>query len=161
RPGRYRLEISADKFKTARVNSIEVIAGRSYSMTEKLEIGAAAQTVSVEAGSLPGMEKQNNTVEKTIAGGQILDLPYRSREAILMGALDPGAQTMGGPRNTAFEGLPKGSINITFDGINNQDNLLRSTDGFFPLRDGRIDDVQEFGLTTNAMQSSVNAAAGV
>ena len=63
-------------------------------------------------------------------------------------------QTSGGPRNSTFEGLPKGTINITFDGINNQCNLLKSSDGYFAINDPRIDDIEEFGITTNANDAS-------
>jgi hypothetical protein len=73
--------------------------------------------------------------------------------------------TVGGPRNSAFEGLPKGSINITYDGINAQDNALKSSDGFFAVNDPRIDDVEEFGITNannafHAVASSVVGAQG-
>jgi Carboxypeptidase regulatory-like domain len=76
--------------------------------------------------------------------------------------------TVGGPRNSTFEGLPQGAINITFDGINAQCNLLRSSDGFFSVNDPRVDDVEEFGATTSANnafhatgRSVVGAQAGL
>jgi hypothetical protein len=40
----------------------------------------------------------------------------------------------GRPRTSSVNGLPKGALNITLDGINVQDNLLKSSDGFFNLR---------------------------
>ncbi len=88
------------------------------------------------------------TITNTVTGKSITQLPFNSRSAVLLGVLDPGAETSGGSRNSAFEGLPKGAINITFDGINVQDNLLKSSDGFFAINDPRIDDVEEFAITT-------------
>jgi hypothetical protein len=84
-----------------------------------------------------------------------------SRSALLLAVLDPGAQTVGGPRNSAFEGLPKGTINITFDGINAQDNVLKSSDGFFAINDPRIDDIEEFGITTTGNDPSKNGQGAV
>jgi len=46
----------------------------------------------------------------------------------------PGAATTGRARQTSFDGLPKGALNITYDGINAQDNLLKSTMASSPSR---------------------------
>ncbi len=78
----------------------------------------------------------------------------------MLAVLDPGAQTVGGPRNSAFEGLPKGAINITFDGINAQCNLLKSSDGFFSINDPRIDDIEEFGITTSGNRDPSKTGQG-
>jgi len=61
--------------------------------------------------------------------------------------LETQNMTVGGPRNSSFEGLPKGAINVTFDGIDAQDNVLRSSDGFFAINDPRLDNLEEFGIT--------------
>ena len=120
----------------------------------------ASTLVSVTAGQQL-LETQN-----TISGRSNTNLPMNSRSAVLLGALDPGSPIAGGSRNSTFEGLPKGTINTTFDGINAQDNILKSGDGFFALQDPRIDDVEEFGATTNAnnafhaLSASVNGAQG-
>ncbi len=79
----------------------------------------------------------------------------------MLATLDPGAQTVGGPRNTTFEGLPKGTINVTFDGINAQDNVLKSNDGFFAINDPRIDDIEEFGITTSGNDPSKTGQGAV
>jgi hypothetical protein len=39
-------------------------------------------------------------------------------------------------------------LNITVDGLNTQDNLLKSSDGFFARIAPRIDAVEEVTLTT-------------
>jgi hypothetical protein len=65
-----------------------------------------------------------------------------------LGTLMPGAQTTGRIRNTSFMGLPKGSINITFDGINAQDNINKTSDGFFTTIRPRVDSVEEFSIST-------------
>ncbi|MFZ0820844.1 MAG: TonB-dependent receptor [Candidatus Acidiferrales bacterium] len=160
-PGVYTIEISMTNFKTAKISNVEVIVGRTYPITQKLEVGSTTVTVDVNQGGQAVIETANTSVQNTMTGRAITNLPFVSRSAILIGVLDPGAQTVGGPRNSTFEGLPKGAINITFDGINVQDNLLKSSDGFFAINDPRIDDVQEFGITTNANDPSKSGEGAI
>ena len=47
-----------------------------------------------------------------------------------------------------MNGLPKGSVNLTLDGANIQDNFLRSSDGFFTSIQPKSDAVQEVTVTT-------------
>jgi hypothetical protein len=119
--------------------------------------------VSMNAGQ-QNLETQNTSTQATVTGKSITTLPLKSRSALLLGQLDPGAQTNGGPRNSTFEGLPKGSVNVTFDGMNVQDNLLRSSDGFFAINDSRIDGIEEYGITTageGAVQMSYVSNANI
>jgi hypothetical protein len=147
-PGTYKVSIVADKFKTYELTDVKVTVGSTYTLTAKLEVGIQSMTTEVKGGGAAVIDPTGHSVTTTVSGKQITNLPFNSRSAILLGILDPGAQTSGGSRNTTFEGLPKGTINITFDGINIQDNVLKSSDGFFAINDPRIDDVEEFSITT-------------
>jgi len=159
-PGRYKVTVTMANFKTAVSNDVEIIMHRTYELPIKLEVGAAGVTVNIEAGQQL-METVNTSTQATITGRSITNLPLNSRSALLLAVLDPGAQTVGGPRNSTFEGLPKGTINITFDGINAQDNLLKSSDGFFAINDPRIDDIEEFGITTTGNDPSKTGQGAV
>jgi hypothetical protein len=152
-PGHYRVTVSAPNFKNTVENDVEIIQRKTYELPIKLEIGASTVNVEVVAGQQL-LETVNTATNATITGRSITNLPLNSRSSLLLAVLDPGAQTVGGPRNSAFEGLPKGTINITFDGINAQDNTLKSNDGFFSINDPRIDDVEEFGITTSGNDPS-------
>jgi hypothetical protein len=147
-PSVYKVTIEMNNFKTGIFTNITITLGKTYSLPAKLEVGEKTITVQVEGGGEQLMETQTATVTNTVSGKSITNLPFNSRSAVLLGVLDPGAETSGGSRNSAFEGLPKGAINITFDGINVQCNLLKSSDGFFAINDPRIDDVEEFAITT-------------
>ncbi len=161
-PGTYTVTIEMTGFKKSVTNNITVITGRTYDLSKtKLEVGSASVEVKVEAGGMQVLETQNTSTQATISGRAITNLPYESRSGVLMGVLDPGAQTVGGSRNSTFEGLPKGTINITFDGVNIQDNLLKSSDGFFAINDPRIDDVEEFGITTTGNDPSKTGEGAV
>ncbi len=147
-PSVYKVTVEMNNFKTGVFTNITITLGKTYSLPAKLEVGEKTITVQVEGGGEQLMETQSATVTNTVSGKSITNLPFNSRSAVLLGVLDPGAETEGGSRNSSFEGLPKGAINITFDGINVQCNLLKSSDGFFAINDPRIDDVEEFAITT-------------
>ncbi|HEY4837882.1 MAG TPA: carboxypeptidase-like regulatory domain-containing protein, partial [Candidatus Acidoferrales bacterium] len=138
-PGHYRVTVAMANFKTSISDDVEVIMHRTFELPIKLEVGQTTVNVEVTIGQ-QSMETQNTSTQQTITGRSITNLPLVSRSALMLAVLDPGAQSVGGPRNSTFEGLPKGAINITFDGINAQCNLLKSSDGFFSINDPRIDD---------------------
>ena len=71
----------------------------------------------------------------------------------------PGVSTPAGNRDATINGLPRGMINITLDGVNIQDNTLRSTDGFFAIVSPRLDSVEEVTVTT-ASQGAGDAGQG-
>src|ERR1019366_7191307 len=142
-PSVYKVTIELKSFKTSVFSNVTITVGKTYSLPAKLELGEQSITVQVEGGGEQLLETQSATITNTVTGRAITQLPFNSRSAVLLGVLDPGAETSGGSRNSAFEGLPKGAINITFDGINVQDNLLKSSDGFFAINDPRIDDVEQ------------------
>ena len=51
--------------------------------------------------------------------------------------------TPGATRDSIVNGLPQSTINMTLDGVNIQDNTLKSTDGFFAIVGPRIDAIEE------------------
>jgi hypothetical protein len=158
-PGNYSVTITSPNFKTLVVNSVDVLAGSTYTLNNRLDVGAASVSVQVEGGGQQIMETQGTSVSNTVSGRSMMEMPLNSRAAT-------GGGGRGGPANSTSEGLPKGSINITFDGTNIQCNLLKNTDGYFALNDPRIDDIEEFGTTTNAnnafhaLSTSVTGAQG-
>lgn len=155
-PANYTLTVEVAGFKKMQMTNVTIQVSKTNDVPIKMEVGEVNTIVNVEGGGQQIVETTNTSVSSTISGKAITTLPFNSRSAVLLGVLDPGAQTVGGSRNTTFEGLPKGTINITFDGINIQDNLLKSSDGFFAINDPRIDDVDEFNIT--AAGNSVDKA---
>jgi len=55
----------------------------------------------------------------------------------------PGTST-GCPRRSSVNGFLKGAPNTTLDGMNVQDNLLKSNDGFLSYIQPRTDAIDEF-----------------
>jgi hypothetical protein len=148
--GNYTVTIAAPGFKTAVVPDVKVDVGTPSSVNVTLEVGAPTETVQVVdvAGEL--LQTQNATVGTTITGRQIVDQPQASRDALDLVTLLPGVQTTGRPRTSTVNGLPKGALNITLDGVDVQDNLISSNDGFFTFVRPRIDAVGEVTVSTAA-----------
>src|SRR5205085_491246 len=48
----------------------------------------------------------------------------------------------------SVNGLPKGALSISIDGVDAQDNLLKSSDGFFTFIRPRIDAIDEVTIST-------------
>jgi hypothetical protein len=151
--GSYTVSVTMQGFKTAQVRSVKVVIGGQHGLNVQLELGEIASTVVIEGGT-EILQTSETKVGTTITGKSITQLPFTSRDALDLAVLMPGASTVGRPRATSFMGLPKGSINITMDGINAQDQVLKSSDGFFTLIRPRIDSIEEFSISTAAAGAS-------
>ena len=147
--GVYTATITASGFKQAVVTEIKVDVGKPSSIVVELEVGAATEVVTVVGGG-ELLQTQTATVGTTITGRQITDLPFTSRDALDLVLLLPGTNTPGTPRTSTVNGLPKGSLNITIDGINVQDNSQKSAfgGGFFTYVRPRIDAIDEVTVST-------------
>jgi len=148
--GTYTVTIAAPGFKTTVLSNVKVDVGTPSSVNVTLEVGTPQETVQVVdvAGEL--LQTQTATVGTTITGRQIIDQPQASRDALDLVTLLPGVQTTGRPRTSTVNGLPKGALNITLDGVDVQDNLISSNDGFFTFVRPRIDAVGEVTVSTAA-----------
>ena len=148
-PGVYTVTVTMLGFRKSVFTDVKIIVSQIYDLAAKLEIGEVSNTVVVEAGQ-EVLETQSATVGSSIVGRAITELPFTSRSTLDLATLMPGAATTGRARQTSFDGLPKGALNITYDGINAQDNLLKSNDGFFTITRPSIDAVEEFSISSAA-----------
>lgn len=146
-PGSYTLTVTGKGFKTTIVQDVNVDVGQPTTVNATLEVGGVGEQVVVTGGG-EVLQTQTATVNSTITGRQISELPFSTRDAMQLVLVLPGTQTPGTPRSSSINGLPKGSLNITIDGINVQDNLLKSSDGFFTATQAKADAVAEVSLST-------------
>ena len=146
--GTYTVEITAANFKKAFVTEVKINVGTPSSINIALEVGAVTETVTITGAGGELLQTQSATVGTTITGRQITDIPFTSRDALDLVLLLPGTTTPGRPRTSTVNGLPKGALNITLDGVNVQDNLLKSSDGFFTYIRPRIDAIDEVTVST-------------
>ena len=158
--GIYTATITASGFKQSIVTDIKIDVGKPSSINVELEIGAANEIVTVVGGG-ELLQTQTATVGTTLTGRQITDLPTASRDALDLVLALPGTTTPGRPRTSSVNGLPKGALNITLDGINVQDNLLKSSDGFFTYIRPRTDAISEVTVSTSNPGSESSAEGAV
>lgn len=158
--GIYTVTITARGFKQAVVTQIKIDIGKPSSIKVQLEVGSANETVTV-VGSAELLQTQTQTVGTTITGPQITSLPYASRNALDLLLFLPGTNTAGRPRQSTVNGLPKSMLNVTLDGLNIQDNLLKGSDGFFTLIQPKTDAVAEVSVSTATPGAESNAEGAV
>lgn len=146
--GVYVVTVEASGFKKAVVDNVVLSTGVPATVNVTMEVGAATDSVVIQGGA-EVLQTQSAAISTTITGRQITEIPFTSRDALDLVLLLPGTNTPGRPRTSTINGLPKGSLNITIDGINVQDNILKSSDGFFTYVRPRIDAVDEVTVSTS------------
>ena len=119
------MTVTLSGFKTFVSNNVVLTSGAGASVRATLEIGGVEEQVVVSSAS-EIVQTQSTTVSSTINTNQITKLPLTSRSAMdfvtfLPGVSDAGRQ----PRQRRSTGCPQGTINITLDGVNIQDNTLK------------------------------------
>lgn len=145
--GFYTVHVTAPNFKTIIIQNVKVDVATPATVNVLLEPGAVTEEVIVTGGQ-EVLQSQTPTIGSTITGRQITETPITSRDALDLVTLLPGVSTTGAPRRSTINGLPKGSISITIDGVDVQDNYLRSSDGFFTYVRPRVDAIDEVTVTT-------------
>ena len=139
--GSYSVRIAATGFKTFVATKVKIDAGREYQLNAQLEVGQIVEQVVVTAGAEP-INASNAELSMTISREQIRELPLNGRNPLALIALTPGA----GPTTNAINGQRSSSTAITRDGLNVQDNFIRT--GAFVDDRPTVDDIAEFTITT-------------
>jgi Carboxypeptidase regulatory-like domain/TonB dependent receptor/TonB-dependent Receptor Plug Domain len=156
--GTYTVTVKLSGFKTFVSNNVVLTSGAGASVRATLEIGGIEEQVIVSSAS-EIVQTQSTTISSTINSSQITKLPLTSRSAMDFVNFLPGVATPAGNRDATINGLPRGTINITLDGVNVQDNTLRSTDGFFAIVSPRLDAIEEVTVTTANQGADVGQGA--
>ena len=146
--GLYNVAITSNGFKRSLVEKVKVDVGVPTTVNVSLETGNVSESVTVTGAGGEVLQTQTATIGTTITGRQIVETPIASRDALDLVALLPGTATVGRPRSASINGLPKGSLAISIDGVDVQDNLLRSSDGYFTYVRPRVDAIEEVTVST-------------
>jgi len=155
--GVYTVTASAAGFKTTVAQNVKIDVAKTSNLEIALEVGQVNETV-VVAGGADVLRTTETNISSTVTGRQIVELPFATRDALQLVLVQPGTQTATVPRASTINGLPKGSLNITLDGINVQDNLLKSSDGFFTSTQAKADAVAE--MTVSSATPGAESSAG-
>jgi hypothetical protein len=155
--GSYKVEFSLQGFKTATYNSVTVNVGQEYSLTPRLELGAITEQVEVVAGASL-VSTTTPEVSATINQEQVLSIPLQNRDVTNLIKLQAGVPSMTNRASTTINGGRPTWTTVTLDGINIQDNFIRTNSlDFLPNRP-TSDNVAEFTITTSV--SGADTAGG-
>jgi len=155
--GSYKVEAALPGFKTATFNNVAVAVGQEYSLTARLEIGNITESITVEAGSSL-VRTTTPEVTSTVLQRQVLDIPLANRDITNLIKLQAGVPAIANRANTTINGGRPTWTQVTLDGINIQDNFIRTNSlDFLPNRPNS-DNVAEFSITSSV--SGADAAGG-
>lgn len=143
----YDVGVDATGFGPVTYREVRVTAGNETALpTIELKVRTVSEIVEVVA-EVQGVQTENAQVSTTISAVQLANLPLLSRQVTSLFTTQPGVISNGA--NSVVNGLKSSFTNITLDGINVQDNFIRTngTD-FSPFR-VTIDQIEEITITTS------------
>ncbi len=158
-PGVYTLNVSAGGFRKSTVTNIELNVGVTIRQDVKLEVGAVADSVTVEAGSVR-VQTAEATVQRAITLRDIDNLPQLARNPIALATYQPGVQ-IGNPGDPSFgrvNGMRQGSNNSTLDGVDVNDAVNPRLG--LALNATNTDSIEEFRIITNGAKAEHGRSAG-
>ena len=156
-PGLYTVTMTLAGFRTAKLENIEIDVGAERSLTTRLEVGEVQETVDVSGGS-PLVQTTTSEVTQTVVQRQISELPLLNRDPLALIQLQAGVPGIATRTATAINGGRPTWTQVTQDGINIQDNFIRTNALNFSPNRPTSDTVSEFTITTAV--PGVDAAGG-
>jgi len=166
-PASYRVTVEAKGFKTY-ARDITLLADQSGSLQIPMQLGASAETVTVEATATL-VNTNTPVLGQVIEQTRLVELPLNGRNAadltrLVAGAVDSsnGAGTQQGDTKQvpgaeaiSVNGARPDQISYNLDGGTNQD-LMSNTNNPFPFPDA----LQEFSVQTNSFDTQYGTNAG-
>ena len=147
--GLYTVTVTAKGFKKSITTNVKVDVGIPTTVDSTLQIGDVNNEVVEVSSGGEVLQTQTATIGTNITGRQITETPIASRDGLDLVALLPGTASVGRPRASSINGLPKGAISITIDGVDVQANDSRSSDGYFTFVRPRIDAIEEVTVSSS------------
>lgn len=148
RSGVYRIVAEHTGFSRKEVQDIKVNVGVPITLNIELSAGALQETVTVSASDVAApINITNAELSTTVQAQQINDLPLNGRNPLDLAGLQPGVSATASNRSATINGLRGTFSNLTWDGININDNFIR-TDSLFGAAAPSVPGVAEFTLVT-------------
>ena len=165
-PATYHLTVEAAGFKTY-AQDVTLLADQNGSLQIAMQLGQAAETVTVEATSTL-INTVTPVINQVIEQARVVELPLNGRNAADLTKLVPGTTdanghgaTQGdtkqvpGAESIAVNGARPDQISYNLDGGSNED-LMSNTNNPFPFPDA----LQEFSVQTNSFDTQYGTNAG-
>jgi hypothetical protein len=141
-PGEYQVTAELAGFRKAIAQHIQLDVGAKIAVDMKLEVGSAAESVTVESTSSP-MEAVNTSVSNVVTLERVQGLPLQSLDAGALVSLQPGVV------GDNLNGARSQSQNVTLDGVNIQETRYNGgLTGGNTTAVSAVDLVAEFRVST-------------
>lgn len=127
-PAHYRLLVEAPNFQTKTMENVQIIPEQPNAINIKLNVAAAAQTVTVDASTQPLLDTETPTIGGTISSDQIEHMPSFGRDVFQLANLAPG--TIGDTSQGAGGGT------FTLPGVQSQAVGPSANSGIFATENG-------------------------
>jgi len=159
--GLYVVTVTAPGFKTATLTNISVSTNQTTDVRFGLELGAASETITVNATEELALETSSQLVASTLSSKTVTQLPVGNRSNVLaLARLAPGASPPTGG-STRYNNLAGGAVNVTVDGINDASNGFKSGGTvFFMTVPVRLGAVEEVSVETGGLGADSGAQSG-
>jgi carboxypeptidase family protein/TonB-dependent receptor-like protein len=165
RSGYYTVAAEAAGFKKSEVRDVKVDVSAPATVNVNLETGQISEVVTTTASDSQAIvNTENAQLTATVFAKQINDLPLNGRNPVQLASLQAGVASTGAMRNSTINGMRGSFNNITWDGINIQENYLRgnASSGLFAQAAPSVVGVAEFTIVTqNAGAADGTGAAQV
>jgi len=153
----YDLTVQASGFLPGNVRGVVVDAARETDLHNiQLDITAVTESVEVKS-NVQTVQTNNVEITQTITQTQIQNLPVINRSPLSF--LQTQAGVVSGRDNTTINGQRTSFSSVTLDGINVQDNFIRSNDLDFLPNLLLLDQVSEMTVSTSNANPSMGGGA--
>jgi hypothetical protein len=166
--GRYSISITADGFRSAIINDVQLEAGGRLRQNVTLAVGENTQTVEV-SGQTAALQTDTSTLSSVVTEQQVMDLPLNGRNFMQLTQLAAGANeavsnalSSGGRpddrRQTSAVSVFAQSDtlnNVMIDGVDNNEKVI-GTIGVRPS----VEAIAEFRVQTNVYPAEVGKTPG-
>ncbi len=155
RPALYVLSVEHAGFAKVTIQNVKVEPVRVAELAPvKLEIVSTSQTVEVSA-AVQTVQTNSFEIASTVTQEQVINLPVLDRQVTNLFYTQAGVNT-NSRTSTVINGLRAQNSNVTFEGVNVQDNFIRISGLDYMPNKLTIGEVQE--LTVSSLNS--NASIG-
>ncbi|MDQ6664016.1 MAG: TonB-dependent receptor [Acidobacteriota bacterium] len=153
----YNVTVQGAGFGRSQVNGIRVEPARETSLPSiKLQLSTSAQTIEVSE-SAQTLQTTSAEVATTVTQAQITTLPVLDRQISNLFLTQAGVTN--GRGSTVIDGLRTSYANVTLDGVNIQDNFIRSNGLDYLPNKLTISEVAELTVSTSNANASIGGGA--
>jgi hypothetical protein len=167
--GSYVVKVQATGFKTYVAPNISVSSGDRARVDAKMEVGALAQTVEVQATSTPALQTDTTSLGALVTTQAVEDVPLNGRNVTKLIQLTPGVSegsttgVLSGTRPDDRRAVSSFTANGQDEGINN--NMIDGMDNNERVIGGNVarpsvDAIQEVNVVTNLYDASIGKTGG-